>query len=207
MYMDDGEDDLHAYYASQASYGSDKHHKLLTSYGYTQDPSLSSNDTRTYTRPDKTIVSYKGTNPFSLKDLNADKDIGLGRHRSNREFKAASDTAKRAKEKYRNKIITTGHSLGGTKAIESANDVGGRAIAFNPGTGLRGLDTGSHKVYIHEKDLIASRVKGSNVTKVKGGSRFTPIKSHSIDTFEDTIQKRSAGRGTARGVYKKQRMR
>ena len=204
--MDDEDDldDLHAYYASQAAYGSDKYHNLLTSEGYTQDPSLSSDNTRTYTRRDKTIVSYKGTSPFSLKDLRADRDIAVGRQRRNREFRSASDTAKKAKEKYKNKIITTGHSLGGTKAIESANDIGGRAIAFNPGTGITGLNTGSHKVYVHEKDLIASRAKGSNITKVQGGSVFTPLKSHSIDTFDEPVRKRVRGRG---GVSKKQRMR
>jgi len=61
MNDEDDLDDLHAYYASQAAYGSDKYHNLLTSEGFTQDPSLSSDNTRTYTKRDKTIVSFKGT--------------------------------------------------------------------------------------------------------------------------------------------------
>jgi len=200
--MDD-EEEIDAYNAAQAVYGSNKHHEALLSKGYVQDPSLSSNVARTYTKPEQTIVTYKGTNPLSLIDLDADAAIGLGTHRQNQEFKKASETAKKAKEKYKNKIITTGHSLGGTKAIESANDIGGKAVAFNPGTGIRGLETGSHKVYIHEKDKIASRVRGSNVTTIRGGSIFTPLKSHSINAFEDTFKTKSVGRNIRNGVHKK----
>lgn len=181
--MDESEENLHAYYAAQAAYGSQEHHGLLEDAGYTEDPTLSSNYIRTYYRPGKAIVSYKGTNVLDPKDLRADVAIALGRHRSNEEFKKASKIAQQAKQKYQN-VVTTGHSLGGTKAIESANDIGAKAVAFNPGTGLTGLKAGKHKVYINEQDIIASRVKGTNITKVKG-SRFTPLKSHSINTFEE----------------------
>jgi hypothetical protein len=183
--MAETEENLHAYYASQAVYGSPEHHNLLKEAGYTQDPSLSSNYIRTYHRPGKTIVTYKGTNILDPKDLRADVAIALGRQRSNEEFRKATQIAAKAKQKYQN-IITTGHSLGGTKAIESANDTNSKAIVFNPGTGLRGLKTDKHKVYINEQDIIASRVKGSNITKVKG-SKFTPLKSHSLTTFEESF--------------------
>jgi dienelactone hydrolase len=187
--MDESEENLHAYYASQAVYGSPEHHNLLKEAGYKQDTSLSSDYIRTYHRPGKAIVTYKGTNVLDPKDLKADVAIALGRQRSNQDFRKATEIAKKAKQKYQN-IITTGHSLGGTKAIESANDTNAKAIVFNPGTGLAGLKTGKHKVYINEQDIIASRVKGSNITKVKG-SRFRPLKSHSITTFEDTFRPRS----------------
>ena len=169
------EEDLHAYYASQASYGSLKHHNLLGENGYTQDNELSSKKYRTYTKGDKAIIAYKGTNPLSLVDLDADAAIALGTHRKNQEFKEASSVATKAKEKYKN-ITTTGHSLGGTKAIESANDIGTRAIVFNPGTGLRNLKTGNHKVYQNTDDIISKRVEGSNVIKSTGG--------HTLDSFE-----------------------
>jgi len=198
--MDVSEQNLHAYYASQAVYGSLKHHNLLTDAGYEQDPLLSSAYARTYYRPGKAIVSYKGTNVLDPKDLKADVAIALGRHRSNEEFRKASKIAKQAKQKYQN-IITTGHSLGGTKAIESANDTNSEAIAFNPGTGLTGLKTDKHKVYINTQDIIASRVKGSNITKVKG-TRFTPLKSHSINTFEETFL---PARRRYNHVYKKRK--
>lgn len=171
------EEDLHAYYASQASYGSLKHHNLLTDNGYTQDNDLSSNKHRTYYKQDKAIVAYKGTNPLSLIDLDADAAIALGTHRKNQEFTQASSIAKKARDKYKN-VTTTGHSLGGTKAIESANDIGGKAIVFNPGTGLRKLKTANHKVYQNSNDIISSRVEGNNVVKSNYGG-------HSLDSFED----------------------
>lgn len=180
------EEEIDSYYASQASYGSSKHHNLLVSKGYQQDPTLSSYNYRTYHKPDRTIVSYKGTNPLNSKDLKADLAIGFNLHRSNPDFKEASETAKKAKEKYKNQIVTTGHSLGGTKAIESAKDIGAKSVVFNPGTGLTGLNTGKHKVYINDKDIIASRVKGENVTKVKSKG-YNPLKSHALDTFEDLL--------------------
>lgn len=170
------EEDLHAYYAAQASYGSLEHHNLLGSHGYTLDNELSSNKFKTYSKGDKALVAYKGTNPLSLIDLDADAAIAIGTHRKNQEFKEASRIAKRAKQKYKN-ITTTGHSLGGTKAIESANDVGGKAIVFNPGTGLRKLKTGGHKVYQNEDDFISQRVEGSNIVKSRGG--------HSLNSFEN----------------------
>jgi hypothetical protein len=103
-----------------------------------------------------------------------------------------------------NKIITTGHSLGGTKAIESANDIGAKAVVFNPGTGVFGLKTKDHKVYVHEKDKIASRVRGSNVTKIRGGSKYKPLENHSINTFEETFKRKSVGRSSrSKGVGKR----
>lgn len=161
------QEDLNAYYASQAAYGSAKHHNLLGEQGYALDPELSSSRYKTYYKNDNALVAYKGTNPLNRDDLDADVAIALGIHRNHRQFKEASDIASRAKGKYKN-ITTTGHSLGGTKAIESANDVGGRAIVFNPGTGLWNLKTGDHKVYHNTDDFISQRVEGSNVKKIKG---------------------------------------
>lgn len=77
------QDDLDAYNASQAVYGSNKHHESLLAEGYIQDLGLSSNVSRTYSKPSQTIVTYKGTNPLSLIDLDADAAIGLGTHRQN----------------------------------------------------------------------------------------------------------------------------
>jgi len=202
----EGQDEIDAYNASQAVYGSNKHHEDLLAEGYIQDFELSNDATRIYTKPTQTIVTYKGTNPISFTDLDADVAIGLGTHRYHPEFAKASDTAKKAKAKYQNKIITTGHSLGGTKAIESANDIGAKAVAFNPGTGVFGLKTKDHKVYVHEKDKIASRVRGSNVTKIRGGSKYKPLENHSINTFEETFKRKSIGRTPrSKGVGKRTR--
>jgi alpha-beta hydrolase superfamily lysophospholipase len=172
--------DQQAYYASQAAYGSEKYHRMLQDEGYQLDPSLSSYRYKTYVGQQKTLVAFKGTDPYSLIDLDADVAIAIGTQKKNPEFKTASEIVKRAKSKYGSKVITTGHSLGGTKAIESANDHGLKAIVFNPGTGLREFGTRSHTTYIKKGDVISSRVKGENIKISKG--------SHSLNSFEPDFQ-------------------
>lgn len=185
-------EDSHAYYASQAAYSKGgEYHTKLANLGYGKDESLSSHYYSTYTGHHGTIVSYKGTNPLDPTDVNADAAIAVGLHNYNSEFKKAKDVAKKAKEKY-GEITTTGHSLGGTKAIESANATGSKSIVFNPGTGLGGLKTGDHKVYIKDSDPISSRVKGANVHKSKGG--------HSLNGFDNQFKN-----GPYMGVTKKRK--
>ena len=180
--MDD--DDEIAYYTSQAAYGSDDYEKKLAEKGYHPDSEFSTHRSKVYSKKGgKTFLAYKGTDPTNLTDLDADAAIALGTHRRHKEFREASDLAHRVKSKYGESVVATGHSLGGTKAIESANDIGVKAIVFNPGTGLAGLDTGEHRVYIKDQDIISSRVKGSNVRKSRGG--------HSLSGFEDQFKPKS----------------
>jgi len=194
-------EDKYAYYASQAAYGSGVHHDKLTTDGYIVDEELSDYKTKTYVKDGTALVAYKGTG-LSITDWDADVTIAMGTQRYNPEFKKAVSLAKQAKEKYGN-VYTTGHSLGGTKAIESANAIGGKAIVFNPGTGLFKLDAGDHKVYVKRQDPISVRIKGSNIDWSDGG--------HSLTGFEDRFNPRpkvSSGvrpqsRGGRRGVGKK----
>jgi hypothetical protein len=173
------EEDVDAYHASQAAYGSDEHHKYLIDNGYKMDPELSNYNTRTYTGKGKAIVVYRGTKPTSLVDLQADKAILTGTYNYTPQFMLAKDLARRAKKKYGN-IVFTGHSLGGTKAIEAANATGGRAVVFNPGTGIFPLRTGKHKVYRKSEDIISQRVRGSNVHVSRGG--------HSLSEYEQMFR-------------------
>lgn len=182
--MQSEDEEALAYYSSQAAYGSSDYEKRLAESGYHADPELSSRRAKVFSKKGgKTYVAYKGTNPLNPNDLEADAAIALGVHKRHGQFREASDLAKRVKDKYGDKVIATGHSLGGTKAIESANDQGLKAIVFNPGTGLAGLDTGEHKVFLKSGDPISSRVRGSNVTKSRGG--------HSLGGFEDQFRPKS----------------
>ena len=195
-------EDKYAYYASQAVYGSGVHHDRLVTAGYDIDEELSDYKTKTYVKDGVALVSYKGTDPTNIVDLDADVTIAIGTQRYNPEFKKAVSLAQRAKEKY-GTVYTTGHSLGGTKAIESANAIGGKAVVFNPGTGLFKLDTGDHRVYVKNQDPISVRVKGSNIDWSNGG--------HSLSGYEDRFNpmpKISSGvrpqaSGVRRGVGKR----
>jgi len=174
-----------AYYASQAVYDQPEYHQLLLDLGYIKDPTLSTYNTSTYYNNDHALVAYRGTT--APEDLSADKSIALGTHRSHTSFKLASNVAKKAKQKY-NKVYTTGHSLGGTKAIESANDIGSHAIAFNPGTGLLKLKTGAHKVFRKKQDLISARLTGSNITTTDASETSL---GHSLTEFDSQFRNKS----------------
>lgn len=195
-------DDKYAYYASQAVYGSGVHHDYLTNEGFIVDNDFTNHNTKTYVRNGQALVAYKGTNPLNIVDLDADATIAIGTHKRHDQFKKASELAKGVREKYGN-ITTTGHSLGGTKAIESANDAGGRAVVFNPGTGVFRLKTGDHKVYVKNQDPISLRVDGANVHKSDGG--------HSLDGYKSMFEPRIIGSaqkissGARGGVSKKKR--
>jgi len=60
---------------------------------------------------------------------------------------------------------------GGTKAILAANAHGVEAIAFNPGSGVKGLDAGNHKVYKGALDPISLTTSGSNIEYGTGKER------------------------------------
>jgi len=196
-------EDKYAYYASQAVYGSGVHHQWLFDQGWEEDYELTTHNARTYVKDGHALIAYKGTDPTNLTDLDADTAIAVGTHGNHKEFLKAKDLAKLAKERFGNNVTTTGHSLGGTKAIEAANAIGGKAIVFNPGTGLFKLDTGDHKVYVKRQDPISVRIKGSNIDWSDGG--------HSLTGFEDMFNPRpkvSSGvrpqaSGVRRGVGKK----
>jgi hypothetical protein len=174
-------EDKYAYYASQAVYGSGVHHDKLVTAGYDVDEELSDYKTKTYVKNGTALVAYKGTDPTNIVDLDADAAIAIGTQRYNPEFKKAVELGKRAKEKY-GVVYTTGHSLGGTKAIESANAISGKAVVFNPGTGLFNLDVGEHKTYVKKQDPISVRVKGSNIHWSSGG--------HSLTGYEEMFNPR-----------------
>lgn len=91
-------------------------------------------------KPNEAIISYRGTVPTNVKDLEADLQIALGLPVSRNiglmgRFKEAQDKFEEVKLKYPNhNIITTGHSLGGSQAalIGKKNDV--PSYIFNAGS-------------------------------------------------------------------------
>lgn len=195
-------EDKYAYYASQAVYGSGVHHDKLVTAGYDVDEELTDSRTKTYVKDGAALIAYKGTDPTNFVDLDADAAIAIGTQRYNPQFKNAVTIAHRANEKY-SSVHTTGHSLGGTKAIESANAIGGKATVFNPGTGLFKLDTGDHRTFVNRMDPISARVRGSNIDYGGGG--------HSLDNFENRFNPmpkvssgvRAQASGVRRGVGKR----
>ena len=177
-------DDKHAYWASQAAYGvnsegGDPYHHRLLAAGYNLDTDLSSDRYKVYYNSKGAIVANRGTKVTDLQDIQA--DAGLAFYDFNTPgFLESASVAKKAAAKYTN-IVHTGHSLGGSKALRNSMNLGGKAVVFNPGSSAFGTNAGAQKVYTAEGDIIANRVFGSNVTKVKGSE-------HSLSQYESLFK-------------------
>lgn len=164
-----------AYDASQAIYGTQKSIDRLGRLGFSKDEELSDHNTGVYHNPvtGKTILSFRGTTDW--EDLVPDAQLAFGNYEGS-EFKKAYDDFDKVKNKYGEGFIVTGHSLGGTKAIQAADRRGGRAIAFNPGTGIFGLATKGHKTFVNSGDSISTRAYGDAIVFTPGG--------HSLNNYE-----------------------
>ena len=172
-----GVSDQHAYWASQASYGVDKYEQKLLDAGYKLDSELSNDRYKIYYNKQGAIVANRGTR--DLQDLKADAGLAFYNFDTTG-FIEARDVAKKAQDKYTN-VHHVGHSLGGSKALRNAQEIGGRATVFNPGTGALGTNAGAQKVYTAEGDIVADRIYGTNITKVPGVE-------HSLDQYEPLFQ-------------------
>jgi len=168
-------DEKHAYNASQAAYGSYEHYQQLKLHGYDIDNDLSTHNTKIYANGENAIVAYRGT-VSDPEDLSADVAIAGGIHNMHDAFWTAKAVGERASKKYKN-VLYTGHSLGGTKAIETSKIYGGQAVVFNPGSSpTRKLNVGNAKVYRTNQDYISYNTNAVKPVVVKG--------SHSLSDFE-----------------------
>lgn len=167
-----------AYNASQAAYGSAEHEQKLAASGYQRDDQFQSPNAKVYHRPsDKhTFVAFRGT--ADAGDIAPDLSIANGTY-DHSAFKDASNLVGGVRQKYQTNINTTGHSLGGTKAIRAADNHGVKAIAFNPGAGLNPLYTGQHTVFHKTEDPISHNVEGDNISYSRGG--------HGLKEFEGEV--------------------
>lgn len=116
--------------------------------GYTIDPELSDDWSTVYVNNNtkKATVAFAGTGGSSPHeslfrkaahlsyDVASDVSIAEGDEENSWQFQAVDKKMEAAIAKYgRQNIHTTGHSLGGTKAIYASSKYGVTANAFNPG--------------------------------------------------------------------------
>ncbi|OYV41661.1 MAG: hypothetical protein B7Z80_00970 [Rhodospirillales bacterium 20-64-7] len=173
-------EDEDAYHAAQASYGVKQSHDYLTSKGYQEDKELSDDRHKVYSHKDKnTLIGYRGTDVKDKRDLRDDLNLAFGR-RKTEGFKKAEEVARKAKEKHGKELVHAGHSLGGTKALESQKKVGGKTVAFNPGQSIFGEKT-DQKVYANKNDIVTNRIRGKNVRVTK--KRKGILNAHRLDQF------------------------
>jgi hypothetical protein len=167
-----------AYHAALASYGDTESEEKLKEKGYLVDPELSNPNEKVFVSDKDVLIGYRGTQ--DVKDLYDDINLAFGR-RNSPGFKKSNRTAEKAKKKYNRDLVHAGHSLGGTKALEAQKRTGGRTVAFNPGQSILGERT-DQKVYVNSNDIVANRIKGSNlrVTKKRKGL----LNAHALKQFK-----------------------
>ena len=123
-------------------------------------------------------MANRGTQ-LDLQDIEADAGLAFYDFDTSG-FIESNNIAKKTILKYKN-IHHVGHSLGGSKALQNAQRLGGRATVFNPGSGALGTNAGAQKVYTAEGDIIANRIYGTNITRVPGSE-------HSLDQYEPLFE-------------------
>lgn len=169
-----------------ASYKSQKEAQtLLSPYGYTYDPALSSMTDKvfvdSYGNP---IVLHRGSKRVLEDWIQSNLPLAVGAEALSPRFQKSKEVIKQVKEKYPEKIVTSyGHSLGGSIAEKSGAD---RAITFNKGTGLAdiGRNIPGTNIDIRTKYDLPSLLS----TTQTGGKRIelpgvlNPIATHVVST-------------------------
>lgn len=175
---------------AQISY-EDPNKRPQTFRGATLQPTLSADPNRisVYEDPNKkqVYVSFRGTVPTNLQDLKSDVRVATGLGRSNDPYlKDAERTIEAIKRTYPdNKIIASGHSLGGYVAREVSKKYGDiQGYGYNVGSGLPELLGGGNPLnfasYRQQGDIVSAFDKPSNT----GGVFNTSIAgAHSLNTF------------------------
>ena len=122
-------------------------------------------DTRSqvYKKDNKVVVSLRGTDPTSIKDLANDALIAVGLNRHSNRYKKDKKLVKDSIKKYgKENVSITGHSLAGNIAKQLSRDLNVKAKVYNPGAGPRQLISGV-------ADRIACKLnkKGKRCKKAK----------------------------------------
>lgn len=161
--------------------------------GYKYDRELSNDREAVYYNPnaDKpAIISYRGTDPKSKKDLKSDVKLIFGKLEGDSRIKQGLETAKKVSEKYDTKPQTVGHSLGGATSEIIASKLGLDTITYAGGTSPLPFTTPTERKkknrFIEHNISLLDPVSMFGVIK-KGNIKITTPKSlnpHSLDNYK-----------------------
>jgi len=148
---------------------------------YKLDRELSNIKQKVYTHKNKVVVAFQGTKPSRVRDLVSDGMILFGLEGLDTRFKDANKTMDRVNQKYGNKkIITMGHSLGGTLA-EHVGNKADRVITFDKGVGAGTIGKTINK---NQTDIRSSNDIISALSLTQSGKRISiPNTAHIINPF------------------------
>ena len=149
--------------------------------GYKLDRELSNIKQKVYTHKNKVVVAFQGTKPSRVRDVFSDGMLLFGLEGLDTRFKDANKTMDRVNQKYGNKkIITMGHSLGGSLA-EHVENKADRVITFDKGVGL---GTIGKTLNNKQTDIRSSNDIISALSLTQSGQRISiPNTSHIISPF------------------------
>jgi len=155
--------------------------RLGRSIKYKLDRELSNVKQKVYTHKNKVVVAFQGTDPTRVRDLVSDGMIIFGLEGLNTRFKDANKTMDRVNQKYGNKkIITMGHSLGGTLA-EHVGNKADRVITFDKGVGA---GTIGKRINKNQTDIRSSNDIISALSLTQSGKRISiPNTAHILSPF------------------------
>jgi hypothetical protein len=159
--------------------------------GYTLDNEISNYNTAVYYNSmlKNVIIAFRGT--AELKDLKTDIDIAKG-STNDSQFKDAIIIYNLVKQKYPDyKIITTGHSKGGSQSLYLNSIFGVPSETFNAGTGLGFLKSNPNSknaiLHIIKGDAISALAGLGNLGTVKAYNSIyndnNPLNAHSMKNF------------------------
>ncbi len=178
----ENDNDPYAHLSESAYLDFDEAETRAMNHGYLIDRELSTPNAHVYksSADSHAVIAYRGTNPKNADDLAADAHIAAG-SRAHQRFREAEDIAQRAMKKYQ-KVIVTGHSLGGTQALHVNNVFGLDARVFNPGAGKGDSVTRDNATVVrHMNDLISANLRLSKGNhKIIAGPTLNPLTAHKI---------------------------
>ena len=177
------------------------------------DRSLSSREATVFVN-DKTntvTVSFKGTNPTSVQDIAADvalydnKWVKMGAMAvlgplgsgvvataevvGQREIKEAEDLIRKVQSTHPNaRIVATGHSLGGAKALHTGDKFGIEAVAFNPGPLGKNKKPCQQCTVVRTKgDIISSESSRYTDVEVEAKGKAGLLEKHSLFPGQEEV--------------------
>jgi hypothetical protein len=140
------------------SYASrDKQKGAFKNEGYVYDSDLSNGNNSVYFNPKdkKILMSVKGTNPFSLKDIGTDIYLAAGKLKDTDRYKESKNILEKAKKRYNNANATlASHSLGGSisQYIAGKDD---KVYTLDKGATIGTPTRGNETAYRSKGDLVS----------------------------------------------------
>ena len=166
--------------------------------GYERDSSFDTKKSAVYhnKKTNKTIISYRGTDPTDPEDLYNDAHILRGSQSTTDRYKRSEAVYDAVKTKYNSEITSTGHSLGGNISEHIARKKGGKAETFNTGRGrdksyllasvrCKLPNAPSYCNSVNRHHVVGDALSMANKGYGKGHSYKSAglLKSHSLDNF------------------------